>query len=283
MTDVSLDELTEVAEQAARSAGRLAADRLNQKRTIEYKGGIDLVTDADKACEAEIVAHLRARFPTHALLAEESGFAQGSAEGYRWIVDPIDGTTNYAHHVPHFCVSVAVEGPLPEGGLGLLAGVVYAPMTDELFSATRGKGARCNGSGVQVSSPRELARSLLSTGFPYDVREKPEAPVGLFNRVLRKAQGVRRMGAAALDLAYVACGRFDGFFEFGLKPWDIAAGALLVQEAGGVMRRIDGAPLDLRFGDVLACGPGIAEPLQAECAEFLKEVGYTPRQHPSAR
>ncbi len=264
--------LRRTAEEGARLAGRILAERFQGERTIEFKhSGIDLVTDADKASEEALLGFLRARHPGHAFLAEESGASQGGS-GLRWLIDPLDGTTNYAHRVPHFCVSVAVEGPE-----GLLAGVVYDPMLDELFSAARGEGATLNGRPLRASGTTEVGRALLCTGFPYDVRERPEGPVGLFNRFIRRAQGIRRTGSAALDLAYVAAGRFDGFFEFGLKPWDIGAGGLLVKEAGGVMVRIDGAPFDVAQGDVLGCAPGLAVELQEECRQFLNDLGWRPR------
>lgn len=268
-TPAEIAELRQVAEEGARRAGAILAERFGKHRTVEYKGGIDLVTDADKASEAELLGFIRSRFPDHAVLAEESGVTAG--KGMRWIVDPLDGTTNYAHRVPHFCVSVAVDGPD-----GLLAGCILDPLRGELFSAGRGLGATLNGAPIHASATHALHRALLCTGFPYDVREKPEAPLGLFNRIIQKAQGIRRMGAAALDLAYVACGRYDGFFEFGLKPWDIAAGALLVMEAGGQMVRIDGAPLDLMCGDILASCDGMADALKAETGRFLQEIRWTP-------
>ena len=271
-----LDALLASAEGAARLGGAVLKDAFGRLRTISYKGGIDLVTDADKASEAAVLGFLRTRHPDHSILAEESG-ASGAGR-HRWIVDPLDGTTNYAHHLPHFCVSVAVEGPG-----GLLAGAVYDPLKDELFSAARGQGAFCNGTPLRASGATELKRALLCTGFPYNVHEHPEGPMGLLQRFIRKAQGIRRMGSAALELAWVAAGRFDGYFEFGLKPWDVAAGALLVQEAGGVCRRIDGEPLDIAVGDVLACGPGLEGPLVSECRTFLVELGYQPRLGGSGR
>jgi myo-inositol-1(or 4)-monophosphatase len=173
---------------------------------------------------------------------------------------------------------VAVEGPD-----GLLAGAIHEPLLDELFSAARGEGATLNGQPLRASDTSELRRALLCTGFPYDVHEHPEAPVGLFSRFILRAQGIRRTGSAALDLAYVAAGRFDGFFEFGLKPWDVAAGALLVREAGGAMTRIDGAPFDVLYGDVLASAPGLAPVLQRECRELLQELGWTPRRFDEPR
>ncbi|EPX61876.1 Inositol-1-monophosphatase [Cystobacter fuscus DSM 2262] len=270
MSDESPATLRRIAEEGARLAGRLLAERFHGERTIEYKGGIDLVTDADRAAEAAVLGFIRQHYPHHAVLAEESGASQGS--GIRWIVDPLDGTTNYAHQVPHFCVSVGVEGPD-----GLLAGAIYEPMLEELFSAARGQGATLNGRALKVSGCTEFSRALLCTGFPYDVHHKPEGPLGMLRRFIVRAQGMRRMGSAALDLAYVAAGRFDGYFEFGLKPWDEAAGALLVQEAGGVMLRIDGAPYQVGYGDVLACAPGLAPQFVAESKGLLADIGWSPR------
>ena len=270
MSIPELSELLATAQEGARRAGQLLAQRYLSERTIEYKGRIDLVTDADKASETELIKFVLGCFPDHTILSEEAGLQSGGE--VRWSIDPLDGTTNYSHRVPHFCVSVAVQAAGE-----LLAGAIYDPLRDELFSAARGRGATLNGSPLRVSSVESLERSLLCTGFPYDVRERPEVPLGLFNRLIRYAQGVRRFGSAALDLAYVAAGRFDGFFEFGLKPWDIAAGALLVKEAGGTMTRVDGAPLDLSIGDVLASCPGIESRLKAETSRFLAEIGWRPR------
>ncbi len=270
MSQDSPDQLRRTAEEGARLAGRILADRFLGERTIEFKGGIDLVTDADKASEEALLAFLRKRHPDHAILAEESGAIQGS-DSLRWLVDPLDGTTNYSHRVPHFCVSVAVEGPG-----GVLAGAVYDPMLDELFSAARGQGATLNGRPLRASTVSTLNRALLCTGFPYDVRERPEGPVGLFTRLILHAQGMRRTGSAAMDLAYVAAGRFDGFFEFGLKPWDIAAGALLVEEAGGVVRHISGEPFDVLRGDVLAAAPALAPALLTEAQRFMDGLREQP-------
>jgi myo-inositol-1(or 4)-monophosphatase len=258
--------LRRTAEEGARLAGRVLAERFQGERTIEFKrSDIDLVTDADTAAEEVLLRFLRERHPGHAILAEESGASQGTR--LRWLIDPLDGTTNYAHHVPHFSVSVAVDGPD-----GVLAGAVFDPMLGELFSAARGEGATLNGRPLKASATTELERALLCTGFPYDVRERPEGPVGLINHFIRRAQGIRRTGSAALDLAYVAAGRFDGFFEFRLKPWDIGAGALLVTEAGGVMTQIDGSRFDVMHGDVLASAPGLAAVLQEECRQVLASL-----------
>jgi myo-inositol-1(or 4)-monophosphatase len=238
------------------------AEKLDEGRVVEHKGRIDLVTDADKASEVAVVSFLRERFPSHAILAEESGASAG--QKYRWFIDPLDGTTNYAHRVPHFAVSIAVEGPA-----GLLAGVIYDPMRKELFSATKGRGATLNGRPIRVTETEPLERSLLATGFPYDVRENPDPPLALFNRFIRLTRGVRRFGSAALDLAYVACGRYDGFFEYSLKPWDVAAGALIVTEAGGNMAQLDGGPLDLMNARVIAAGPKLMPAIVRECRSVL--------------
>lgn len=262
-------ELRALAESIARDAGAVLRERFEKTRTVEFKGrDTDLVTDADRASEALILGRLAREVPSHAVLSEEDG-AHGAAGGYRWFVDPLDGTVNYAHGVPHFCVTLAVEDTR-----GLVAGVVFDPLRDECFSAGRGQGASLNGRVLRASPAGSLERALLCTGFPYDVRERPQAPLGLLGRLLTQAQGMRRMGSAALDLAYVAAGRFDGFFEFGLKPWDIAAGGLLVTEAGGVMRQLGGQPWSPLASDIMAAAPGIAEALARECADF---VATTPR------
>lgn len=260
-------EFAQLAESIARDAGAVLASRFAQTRTVEFKGrDTDLVTDADRASEAVILERLSREVPTHAVLAEEKG-AVGVASSHRWLVDPLDGTTNYAHGVPHFCVTLAVED-----ARGVLAGVVFDPLRDECFVAARGTGAMLNGRVLHASGATTLSRALLCTGFPYDVRERPAGPLGLLGRLLTQAQGMRRLGSAALDLAYVAAGRFDGFFEFSLKPWDIAAGGLLVTEAGGVMQRLDGGLWSPHHGDVMAAAPGIAEALGRECSDFVASL-----------
>lgn len=267
-----MSELRTLAEVVARAAGQVLTDRFHLARTVDFKGEgrSDLVTDADRASEAVILDWLAREVPQHAVLAEERGAVGQGA--FTWYVDPLDGTTNYAHGVPHFAVTLAVEGPQ-----GLLAGVVFDPLRDELFSAARGEGASLNGRPLSPSGVTSLDRALLATGFPYDLHQRPEGPLGLFTRLAPRARGMRRLGSAALDLAWVAAGRFDGFFEFGLKPWDTAAGALLVEEAGGRVCRIDGAPYQPRFGDVLAAGRGLAGALIDECADFVATSGWAPR------
>ena len=273
-----MNQLLDAAIHAAQLGGALLKEKFEQPRTIEHKDGqrVNLVTDADRASEALVLEFLKKQFPDHAVLGEESGISGGSS-AYRWYVDPLDGTTNYAHQVPHFCITLAVEGPVEgESEPQLLAGVVFDPMLGELFTASRGEGAFRNGAPIRASAAAELRDGLLCTGFPYDLHQRPDAPLGLFNRIVRRAQGIRRMGSAALDLAYVACGRFDGFFEFGLKPWDTAAGALLIAEAGGTVTRIAGDRYDARYPDILAAGSSLHPKLAVECKAFLDELGWRP-------
>ncbi|MGB4703826.1 MAG: inositol monophosphatase family protein [Candidatus Saccharicenans sp.] len=220
-------EFISVASEAAKEAGLYLLQNLNRKKDISYKGQIDLVTNFDRRSEEIIYERLRKAFPGHSFLAEEE-IRQERDSDYCWLVDPLDGTTNYAHGLPVFCVSIAL---VYRGEI--IAGVVYDPCRDELFTAGRGRGAYLNGSQIRVSTTPELDRSLLATGFPYDVRTSPDNNLNYFSRFAVKAQAVRRLGSAALDLCYVACGRFDGYWEMKLKPWDLAAGALLVEEAGG--------------------------------------------------
>ncbi|MBX6343090.1 MAG: inositol monophosphatase, partial [Thermomicrobiaceae bacterium] len=256
-----------VAIALARDAGRLLLSTFGQVQEIRYKGEVNLVTAADDDSEALIVAGLRERFPDDAILTEESGLAAGSARSRRrWIVDPLDGTTNFAHGFPMFAVSIALE---VDGALDL--GVVYLPALDELFVAERGAGATLNGERLAVSTTDTLIRSLLASGFPYDVEQRALNAAHWAN-FLQEAQGLRRGGSAAIDLCYVAAGRLDGFWEAWLSPWDVAAGVLAVREARGVVT--DYAGEEYRLGsrtclasngrihqqmvDVLARGPRIA-------------------------
>ena len=236
--------------QTARDAGRLLAERFGRKLEITNKSEIDLVTESDLASEKLIIERIKSYYPRHAILAEESGASEPAdrerQSDWRWIIDPLDGTTNYAHAYPCFCVSVGLEC---KGRLEI--GVVYDPLRDEMFTAERGQGASLNGRRIRVSPTPHLASALLCTGFPYDVRERGEFARHFANFIMH-AQGVRRDGAAALDLAYVAAGRFDGFWEEGLKPWDVAAGALLIEEAGGRVSNYAGEALDIFTPPILA-------------------------------
>ena len=236
--------------QVARDAGNVLVDRLGRALQVSNKGAIDLVTEADLASEKLIIERIRSHYPRHAILAEESGSSEDSgnpsAAEWKWIIDPLDGTTNYAHGYPCFCVSIGVERA---GKLEL--GVVYDPMRNEMFAAERGQGATLNARPVRVSKVDDLGRAMLCTGFPYNVRERPDFARDFTNFTMH-AQAVRRDGSAALDLAYIACGRFDGFWEDGLNPWDLAAGVLLIEEAGGKVTDFNGTALDIYSAKVMA-------------------------------
>jgi len=258
-----IDELMDGAAEAARRGGEVLRARFGSRRTIDYKGGIDLVTDADRASEEALLSFLSSRFPGSQVLAEESGASGGEGSGLRFFVDPLDGTTNYAHGVPHFAVNVAVEDRH-----GLAAGATLDPLRGELYRAGRGRGAFLGDERIRVSEAAELRRALLCTGFPYDIHEDPEPVLRLFRAYLRRARAVRRFGAAALDLAYVAAGRFDGFWEMKLKPWDVAPGVLLVREAGGLVADFAGGGDFLFGGTICAANPR----LQPLLLEVLAEV-----------
>lgn len=245
----------ELALDVAREAGALLLDRLHAPIVIAEKSRrADLVTDADRASEMLIVSRLRGAFPSATIVAEESGMHRGTNDE-RWIIDPLDGTTNFAHRYPLFCVSIAYE----RAG-ELIAGVVYAPAMDECFAAELGAGARLNGRATNVSNIGALADAMTCTGFhPADFERNAEH----FRNVSHRAQAVRRDGAAALDLAYVACGRFDGFWEFDLHEWDVAAGTLLVREAGGNVSQTNGAQAALDAPSILATNGRIHAELSA--------------------
>jgi myo-inositol-1(or 4)-monophosphatase len=238
--------LRDVAIELARRSGAVLREGWGRIHAPERKGRIDLVTEFDRRSERLLLDGLRSRYPAHAILAEESG--EHRAPGaVRWLVDPLDGTTNFAHNYPFFCVSVAAEC---EGVL--VAGAVYDPVRDEMFAAARGEGATLNGAPLRVSAIARVDDALLVTGFPYDVREHPERSVPLFQAFLTRAQGIRRDGSAALNLCYLAAGRFDGFWEGSLSPWDMAAGVVIVREAGGRVTDYDGAAFELTARRILA-------------------------------
>jgi myo-inositol-1(or 4)-monophosphatase len=235
--------------QTARDAGRILAEKFGRVIQVSNKGDIDLVTEADLAAERFIIERIGSYHPRHAILAEESGqsgHTEKERNEYRWIIDPLDGTTNYAHGYPAFCVSIALEH---KGKIEL--GIVYDPMRDEMFATERGEGATLNGRRIRVSETDDLNRALLCTGFPYNVRELGEF-ARHFTDFIMHAQAVRRDGTAALDLAYVACGRFDGFWEEGLRPWDVAAGVLLIEEAGGRVSNYAGERFSIYTPPILA-------------------------------
>ncbi|MBI5822845.1 MAG: inositol monophosphatase [Chloroflexi bacterium] len=241
-------------ERLARGAGTILRDGYNTEHTVHYKGTIDLVTETDHASESFLIREIQSQFPDSHILAEESGETAGENEG-TWFIDPLDGTVNYAHHIPVFCVSIAyaIKG-------NVILGAVYDPLRDELFTAERGKGAFLNGKKIQVSDTTELQKSLLVTGFPYDTWDTKLDNFKHFERLAKKTQGVRRLGSAALDGCYVAAGRFDGFWEFALRPWDIAAAGLIAEEAGARVTTINGGADYLSTPiSILATAPGIYE------------------------
>lgn len=221
-------------ERLAREAGAILRAGYSKEHQVSYKGVIDLVTEMDHQSEAYLIGEVQKKYPDHHIVTEETGVIQGNDE-HKWYIDPLDGTVNYAHHIPIFCVSVAYAF---RGELTL--GVVYDPMRDELFSAERGNGAFLNGKPTRVSGVTELQKSLLVTGFPYDAWNTAQDNFVNFVRFAKLTQGVRRLGSAALDLCYVAAGRFDGFWELALKPWDVAAGGLICREAGARTTNVDG-------------------------------------------
>ncbi len=221
-----MKDFTKVAIDAALKAGQLLKERLGSAQEIKHKGAIDLVTQADLESEKLIVNLIQQNFPDHDFLAEE-GSQKKAQSNYLWLIDPLDGTTNFAHAIPIFAVSIALEFKKE-----LIIGVVYNPNSDELFVAVKGKGAHLNDKKITASKTGDLNHSVLATGFPYYIREKPGLLFEYFKNFRLAAQGIRRCGSAALDLCNVACGRLDGFWEEGLKPWDMAAGSLIVKEAG---------------------------------------------------
>ncbi len=242
-------QILETAVEIARESGALVANYHQRHIPFETKGEFDLVTEADRSSEKLIVERLRSHFPAHAIVAEE-GSGHESASEYRWFIDPLDGTTNFAHGFPMFCVSMGLE----RAG-ELIAGVVYDPIHGELFTAERGAGAFLNNHRIHVSPVARVSDSLASTGFPNRKRHH-NSNIHFYYQLAMASHGVRRTGSAALDLAFVAAGRLDFFWEFGLKPWDMAAGALLVQEAGGRASEMQGAPLHVTTSDHLLADNG---------------------------
>lgn len=254
-----------IAIEAATDAGKFLKRNLGKVREIQQKAGQErnLVTEIDKRSEEIIIERIRKHFPSHAILAEESGSQSDGTSSYKWIIDPLDGTTNFTHGLPMFCVSIGVEY-----NDQLLLGVVYDPNLDELFTAEQGKGAFLNGKRIMVSKTASLKKSLLVTGFPYNVVENPNHAIEHFVNFLMSAQAVRRMGSAAMDLAYVAAGRYDGFWEVALNPWDMAAGALLVKEAGGTLSDFADNPFNI-YQKEIAASNGL---VHGEMIEVLKKI-----------
>lgn len=243
---MSWDKYLEAAKEAAWRAGRMLKKNIDASREVSFKGIIDLVTNFDNQSQRMILKHLSTIFPDHGFLAEE-GLSETKGSEFQWIIDPLDGTTNYAHRFPVFTVSIALEA---KGKV--VVGVVYDPMRGETFWTAKGEGAFLNGREIRVSSIDDLNKGLLATGFPYDIRVSEANNIVHFNNFLTRAQALRRCGSAAMDLCYVACGRFDGFWELKLKPWDMAAGALMVQEAGGRVSGFQNEEFSLSRSEILA-------------------------------
>jgi myo-inositol-1(or 4)-monophosphatase len=249
-------------ENLARQAGEILRAGYEKEHEVGYKGVIDLVTEVDHQSEEFLLGEIRRDFPDHHIVSEESGIIQGNDQNI-WYVDPLDGTVNYAHHIPIFCVSIAYAA---RGTVTL--GAVYDPLRDELFLAERGQGAYLNGRPLRVSSATELQRSLLVTGFPYNAWDTPQDNFANFVKFGKLSQGVRRLGSAALDLCYVAAGRFDGFWEMALNPWDVAAGGLIAEEAGARVTSVTGADDYISPPQsVIASTPGIHARMLQELTE----------------
>ena len=243
-----LQTFLDVATESVLAAGAVLKERWGKLNDVREKGRPgDLVTEADKLAEAEVLKVLKRHLPEHQILAEESGSLGNTDSEFLWAIDPLDGTTNYAHGLPFAATSVGliIDG-VP------MVGAVYNPFSDELFRAATGLGATCNRRSIQVSSTRELSKSLLITGFAYDRRETNDNNYAEFCHLTHLTQGVRRLGCASMDLAGVACGRLDGYWERGIQPWDMAAGIIILREAGGKVTAYDGSPLDIASGRILA-------------------------------
>src|SRR3979411_1933656 len=262
----------------AREAGALLVHYFHQHLKVEYKGDADLVTAADRASEVLIRERIQQQFPGHDVLGEEQGLNDQGSD-YRWYVDPLDGTTNFAHGYPVFCVSMALErrssGERADGQGVRIAGVVYDPTRDECFAGEEGRGAQLNGEKIHVSQIAKLNESLVATGFPSHKRHK-NPNIHFYHQITLRTHGVRRAGSAALDLCNVACGRFDGFWEFNLNPWDTAAGVLIVQEAGGMVSDFDGSPFELNSRETLASNGLVHPALLREFAAIFEGRGLEP-------
>ena len=257
----------------AREAGALLMQFFDRNIKIEYKGDADLVTAADRKSEALIRERIRETWPGHDVLGEEEGLRDTGSE-FRWYVDPLDGTTNFAHSFPVFCVSMALQDKS-----GMLAGVCYDPTRNELFAAERGKGATLNDRLIHVSKTARLAESLVGTGFPSHKRHK-NPNIHFYHQITLRSHGVRRAGSAALDLCYVACGRMDGFWEFNLNPWDTAAGVLMVEEAGGRVTDFSGGPFQINSRETLASNGVIHDELMHEFQQIFAGRGLDPLPDP---
>ncbi len=269
---IDLDAALALAEQLARRAGALLLDGLSRPREVHYKGAVDLVTEFDRKSEALITAAIRAAYPDHHIVGEEGGGQGAPVETapYRWYIDPLDGTANYAHGIPYFSVSIALSSPddVP------LVGLVYDPSRDECFRAARGRGAWRNGQPIHVSAVADLAHAALVSGFPLDRRVNPDNNLDKWSNFLVRTQSLSRMGSAALNLSYVAAGRFDGFWEMRINPWDVQAGLLLVEEAGGRITNFTGQLDGVYRGRELVTSNGL---IHAQMLTVLERGDQAPR------
>lgn len=250
---MDLEPFKQIAIEAAAEGAQILRSHFGNISRIRKKAAAEIVTEADTESEKKIISIIHSKFPDHAILSEECGLIAGDSD-YKWIIDPLDGTVNFAHRVPIFSVSIALAAKD-----ALLLGIILNPVDNELFCAVSGQGAQLNGKAIQVSSTPKIAESLLVTGFPYDVKSIFEPSLSRYGNCLRAAQGMRRLGSAALDLCYVACGRFEGFWEEKLKPWDSAAGALMVAEAGGKVTTFSNRPYTVDHLEILATNGRVHE------------------------
>ena len=266
MADMAFDALLAFATEIAREAGAVLKERHGQPHDIHFKGPLDMVTETDRAAEALIAGRIRGAYPDHALLGEEGSRGTIDDAPYCWVTDPLDGTTNFTHGLPIFSVSIALEH------LGLpIVGVVFDPMRDELFASTRGGGATRNGEPIRVSATNTLERSLLVTGFSYDLDQRARQ-AATWRYLLTRVQAIRQLGSAALNLCYVAAGRLDGYWERGISPWDVAAGALIVMEAGGTVTDMAGGPFRSADRQIVASNGPLHADLLAVMASDLAPV-----------
>ena len=257
--------ILENAVEAAKLGGQILTDGFGklQKHQIGLKGRGDFITEMDHQSEKAILDYIRQHFPNHAIQAEESGEVEIPSD-YKWIVDPLDGTANYVQGIPFFSVSIAVlKSGIPE------CGVVYIPMLHEMFTAQKNHGAWLNGEPIHLSDKTDMEQTILSTGFPWRSKEQLQPFLKAFEGIFSQSAGIRRMGSAAIDLAYTACGRFEGFWEMALKPWDIAAGVLMVEEVGGCVTDFNGGSTYLQSGNIVAGPPVIHEKMVAVTRQFL--------------
>ena len=261
MAVTMLDEYARHAAETARAAGAILRERFGQPHEINFKGAIDLVTEADRAAEDLIAGRLRETCPDHELLCEEGSLGAALPSSFRWVVDPLDGTTNFAHGLPTFAVSIALE----ESGVPVI-GVIYDPMRDEMFAAQRGKGTTLNGIPIRVSATKTLISSILVTGFSYDFARRAHQ-AEIWREFLTQVQAIRQTGSAALNLCYVAAGRLDGYWERGIQPWDVAAGALMVTEAGGTVTDLRGGAFRSDDREILASNGLLHDHLRAVIAQ----------------